>query len=64
VATSGLRDIQAIAFDWIGRNVYWSDAGFRRIEVATVDGRARTILFQGREFLATAIVIDPRSGYV
>lgn len=64
MVTSGIQEIHALAVDWIGRNVYWSDAGFRRIEVATIDGRARTVLFQGREFLASAIVVDPRSGYV
>ena len=47
-----------IAIDWIGRNLYWTDAGTNRIEVSRLDGSFRTSLIATNVDLPRAIILD------
>ena len=47
-----------IAIDWIGRNLYWTDAGTNRIEVPRLDGSFRTSLIAANVDLPRAIILD------
>lgn len=50
------------AFDWITEKLYYTDMGTNRIEVATLDGRLRTMLiWQGLE-KPRDIVVNPMEG--
>jgi hypothetical protein len=53
-----------IAVDWIGRNLYWTDTGTDRIEVARLNGTSRKILISENLDEPRAICLDPERGYV
>lgn len=63
-------DIQSpdgLAFDWVARNLYWTDAGDQamasgRIEVARANGTSRKILISTGLDEPRAIVVDPAEG--
>lgn len=63
--STGLRSIESLAFDWSSKNLYWVDAGARKIEVAREDGRYRKELFNSTYLdRPRALVLDPRFGYM
>lgn len=41
---SGLGQVESIAVDWIGQNIYWADYLLQHIEVSRIDGKNRRIL--------------------
>lgn len=53
----GLNDVESLAFDYIGRNLYWIDAGKKRIEMMKTDGTNRRIILND----TTANLDKPRS---
>jgi len=34
-----------VAVDWVARNIYWSDTGTDRIEVARLNGKHRRVIY-------------------
>eukprot|EP00795_Rhopilema_esculentum_P005428 gene5428-601_t len=60
-----LHTPDGLTVDWIGRKLYWTDTGLKKIEVAEMDGTKNTDLV---EFNATgqprAIACDPNEGYL
>ncbi|CAF0886571.1 unnamed protein product [Adineta steineri] len=62
IISSGNSYIAGIAFDWIGRNLYWTDYILEHVEVSTMDGRYRRILFHENLTNPWAIAVDPRAG--
>ena len=53
-----------IAMDWIGNNLYWTDAVYARIEVMDMDTRhRRELLRTGTNTLPRAIAVDPSTRY-
>lgn len=60
--TSGNSYIAGIAYDWIGRNLYWTDYILEHVEVSTFDGRYRRILFHENLTNPFSIAVDPRAG--
>ena len=50
---------EAVAVDWIGRNLYWTDAGLDTIEVSELDGSSACVLLQTGLDQPRAIAIDP-----
>ena len=42
--TSGLSLVEGLAFDWVGRHLYWLDSKLNTIEVVDEDGTNRMIL--------------------
>ena len=62
IVSMGLDDPEAIAVDWIARNLYWADLGTRRIEMARLDGSSRRVLlWEDLEHLKS-IALDPANG--
>ncbi|XP_048725147.2 low-density lipoprotein receptor-related protein 2 isoform X1 [Caretta caretta] len=51
-----------LAVDWVGRHLYWTDAGTNRIEVAKLDGRYRKWLISSLLDQPAAIVVNPKLG--
>ena len=47
-----------VAVDWIGRNLYWTDAGTNKIEVSRLDGSFRTSLVTVNVGFPRAIILD------
>jgi len=60
VGLTGSTAYEGIALDWIGEKVYWTDLENRYVEVATYDGRVRSVLLTIRDGLSgpRAITID------
>jgi len=55
-----------VAFDWVHRNLYWTDTGKNTIEVISLETRHRKIVVQLELDEPRALVVDPRlqHGYV
>ena len=47
-----------VAVDWIGRTLYWTDAGTNKIEVSRLDGSFRTSLVTANVGFPRAIILD------
>ncbi|KAB0361653.1 hypothetical protein FD754_005809 [Muntiacus muntjak] len=54
----------ALAVDWIGKNLYWSDTEKRIIEVSKLNGLYPTILVSKRLKFPRDLSLDPRAGYL
>lgn len=50
-----------IAVDWVGRNLYWVDSVLQTIEVSTIDGQFRKILFNKNITSPRGLALDPRN---
>ena len=50
--------------DWIARNLYWTDTGTDRIEVARLNGTSRRVLISDDLDEPRAIALDPAAGCV
>ena len=48
--------------DWINNLIYWTDSKLNRVEVATLDGRKRSVLRKTRN-TPQDIVVDPINRY-
>ena len=57
-----IRNVNGIAVDWLGRNIYWTDAGKREISVAKLNGSCRKTVFKTKLENPRAIVLHPRKG--
>lgn len=62
IVSTGIDVVEDIAVDWVGRNLYWTDYGMETIEVVTLDGNYRTVLFSENITNPRAIELDPRDG--
>lgn len=51
-----------LAIDHVGRNIYWTDAGTKRIEVGRLDGKSRRVLIKDGLDQPRAIVLAERNG--
>jgi len=62
VVSTGLISPDGLACDWIGRKLYWTDSGIKRIEVSDLDGRMRKVLFWDKLDQPRAIIVYPHRG--
>ena len=53
---------EGIAVDWIAQNLYWTDTGTDRIEVARVNGSSRKVLISDGLEEPRALCLDPANG--
>lgn len=51
-----------VAVDWLSRNIYFTDSERDTIEVATMDGSVKKVLFDQDIYNPRAIVVDPVLG--
>lgn len=64
IVESDLSTTEAVAIDWIGKNIYWIDASLKQIEVATKDGLHRTTLLSENISKPRSMAIDSRFGFL
>lgn len=57
-----IQNVSGIAIDHVGRNIYWTDNGTKRVEVARLDGTKRKLLIKDGLDKPRAIVLDERNG--
>ena len=57
--SSGVDLTEALAVDWVGRNLYWTDYVLETIEVADLEGKNRAVLFTENVTNPRAVSIDP-----
>jgi len=50
VIATGLDLVEGLAYDWIGKNIYWLDSRLNTIEVARENGSDRMVLLKGMGF--------------
>ena len=62
VVQFGLDNPEAMAVDWIARNLYWADEGTRRIEMSRLDGSSRRVLLWQDVHQPRSIALDPANG--
>ncbi|XP_077986933.1 low-density lipoprotein receptor-related protein 2-like [Glandiceps talaboti] len=62
VFDKGLDTIDDISIDWIANNLYWTDSGTVKIEVARLDGSARKTLISEDIEKPRALVLYPSKG--
>jgi low density lipoprotein receptor-related protein 5/6 len=60
----GLEYPEAMAVDWVSRNIYWADAGTNRIEMARLDGSSRKLLIWKDIENPRALALDPPDGHM
>ena len=60
----GLQFPEGIAVDWVANNIYFTDTGTNRIEVARLDGSGRRAIIWRDVISPRSIAIDPSEGYV
>lgn len=57
---TGFFGVDDIALDWVGNNLYWTDALYSRLEVLDLDSMARVELMRiGPNSVPRAIAVDP-----
>ena len=57
--TSGLSLVEGLAFDWVGRHLYWLDSKLNTIEVVSEDGSNRMILVNQNITQPRGLSLDP-----
>ncbi|XP_023237418.1 low-density lipoprotein receptor-related protein 1-like [Centruroides sculpturatus] len=61
---TGLKEPRGIAVNWIGKHIYWVDAGTDTISIATLDGKLKRTLITTDLDQPHDIVVDPNIGYI
>ncbi|XP_066473947.1 prolow-density lipoprotein receptor-related protein 1 [Tiliqua scincoides] len=67
VLKDGIHNVEGIAVDWMGNNLYWTDDGPKKtISVARLEKAAQTrkTLIEGKMTHPRAIVVDPLNGWM
>ena len=62
---AGIHNVEGVAVDWMGDNLYWTDDGPKKtISVARLEKAAQTrkTLIEGKMTHPRAIVVDPLNG--
>ncbi|CAG7828356.1 unnamed protein product [Allacma fusca] len=61
---TGLDEPRGLAVDWVGRNVYWVDAGLETLSVSSLDGKNRMSLVHKDLNDPHDVAVDPESGRI
>ncbi|OQR67686.1 low-density lipoprotein receptor-related protein 4-like [Tropilaelaps mercedesae] len=62
IVNSELASPDGLAYDWIAKNIYWSDSGRKTIEVCRADGSSRKLLTNLDLDEPRAIALFPERG--
>ena len=54
-------DIKSVAYDWINKNIYWTDAGLQQVTVMQIHNGFRKALIKTDIGERSPIVVDPRN---
>nr|XP_032823068.1 low-density lipoprotein receptor-related protein 1-like isoform X2 [Petromyzon marinus] len=61
---TSLSNLDGLAVDWVGQNLYWCDKGRDTIEVSRLDGRYGAVLLGSGLQEPRALAVDPPRGYL
>ena len=59
---SGIDLVEGLAYDWVGKNIYWLDSRLNTIEVAKANGTHRMILVNQNISQPRGLTLDPSEG--
>lgn len=62
VLVKSVKNADGIAVDWLGRNLYWTDADKKEVAVAKLNGSSKKVLFSEGVSRPRAIVLHPVKG--
>jgi low density lipoprotein-related protein 2 len=62
VIATGLDLVEGLAYDWVGRNIYWLDSRLNTIEVARENGSDRMVLLKENITQPRGLALDPSPG--
>lgn len=62
IITTGLDLVEGLAYDWIGKNIYWLDSKLNTIEVAMENGSNRIVLVRENITQPRGMSLDPTPG--
>lgn len=62
VVSSGLDLVEGIAFDWVGRNLYWVDSRLHTLEACDEGGKSRVVVLGRNVSQPRGIVVDSGVG--
>ena len=62
VITDDLGSVGGLAVEWESRLIYWTDSMYNRIEVASLDGSKRKLLFTEKVDKPRGIELYPKKG--
>ena len=60
--SSGIDLVEGLAYDWVGKNIYWLDSRLNTIEVAKENGTNRMILVNQNISQPRGLTLDPSPG--
>lgn len=64
IVTDDLGSVEGLAVEWESDLIYWSDYTYSRIEVASITGSNRKLLFQEDVDNPRGIALYPKKGWV
>ncbi|KAJ8320243.1 hypothetical protein KUTeg_001830 [Tegillarca granosa] len=64
VIVSGLAEPHGIAVDWIGKHLYWTDSGTRKVEMAMLHDQKRITIAHGQLNQPFSIAVHPEAGKI
>ena len=56
--------MEGLAYDWIGKNIYWTDNIRNSLEVVRYNGQHRKVLNDDFLDRPRGIAVDPKRGWV
>jgi low density lipoprotein-related protein 2 len=62
IIVNGLDLVEGLAYDWIGKNIYWLDSKFNTIEVSMENGSNRLVLVRENITQPRGMCLDPSPG--
>ncbi|XP_056632979.1 low-density lipoprotein receptor-related protein 2 isoform X2 [Diorhabda sublineata] len=62
IISTGLDLVEGLAYDWIGKNIYWLDSKLNTIEVAQENGQNRIVLARENITQPRGMCLDPSPG--
>lgn len=62
VLVKSVKNVDGLAVDWLGRNLYWTDADSHEVAVAKLNGSFKKVLFDKDVARPRAIVLHPSEG--
>jgi len=64
ILNTGIITPDGLACDWLTKKIYWTDGDTNRIEVASLDGKYRKVLYWEDIDQPRAVALVPMDGYV
>ncbi|KAF4026407.1 hypothetical protein G4228_018431 [Cervus hanglu yarkandensis] len=63
ITANRVPGVQSLSFDWISRNLYWTDSSYRSVSVIKLADKSRRTIIQNLNN-PRSIVVHPTAGYI